>query len=271
MDSTDTPGQWPLVARQWLQLGPPLRPGPMDTAIVRTLIERWCDVAEARYLILGVTPEYHAMAVAAGSVQAIDRTPEMIRYVWPGQPSQAETGDWRQMPWQTPAFDIALCDGGLQLVGYPDGLSAVARELHRVLLPDGLFIARLFTPPETAETPEDVLQDLLKANIPNLNVLKLRLGMAMQSDAESGTALRDVWSRLHDAAGSWPELAERLSWPLDHLLAIEAYRESPARMHYFTPDQAIAVFERSGFRHLDSASGDYMLGTQCPTLCFRRL
>ena len=242
----------------------------MDTAIVRTMIERWCDVAEARYLILGVTPEYYAMAIA-GSVQAIDRTPEMIRYVWPGQPSQAETGDWRQMPWQTPAFDIALCDGGLQLVGYPDGISAVARELHRVLIPDGLFIVRLFTPPETAETSDNVLQDLVKGNIPNLNVLKLRLGMAMQISAECGAALHDIWTRLYDAAGSWPELAERLSWPLEHLLAIEAYRESPARMHYFTLHQAITVFEHSGFMHLESRTGDYVLGAQCPTLCFRRL
>jgi SAM-dependent methyltransferase len=272
MNNTDVPGQWPLVARQWLQLGSPLRPDPMDIFIVKAMIERWHDSAAARYLILGVTPEYHALAQAAGgSIQAIDRTPEMIRYVWPGQPSQAETGDWRQMPWQDPCFDLALCDGGLQLVGYPDGITAVARELHRVLSPDGLFIVRLFTPPKAKETSEHVLQDLNNGEIPNLNVLKLRLGMAMQTDAEHGTALRDVWMRLQDAAGPWPELARKLSWPLDHLLAIDAYRESPACMYYFTPDQAIDAFEYSGFKHLESASADYVLGNQCPTLCFRRL
>jgi SAM-dependent methyltransferase len=272
MDSTDVPGQWPLVARQWLQLGSPLRPDPMDISIVKAMIERWHNSAEARYLILGVTPEYHDLAhTAGGTIQAIDRTPEMIRYVWPGQPSQAETGDWRQMPWQEPCFDLALCDGGLQLVGYPDGITAVAGELHRVLSPDGLFIVRLFTPPKAREKPEHVLQDLNNGHIPNLNVLKLRLGMAMQTDAEHGTALRDVWTRLHDAAGPWPEFARKLSWPLDHLLAIEAYRDSPARMHYFTADQAIDAFEDSGFIHLESASADYILGAQCPTLCFRRL
>lgn len=272
MDSPETPGQWPLVARQWLQLGPPLRPSPLDISIVQTMIERWHDAADARYLILGVTPEYHALAHAAGgSIQAIDRTPEMIRYVWPGLPSQAVTGDWRRMPWLEPSFDIAVCDGGLQLVGYPEGISGLACELHRVLSPEGLFIVRLFTPPRTAETPEHVLQDLVDGHIPNLNVLKLRLGMAMQTDAEHGTALRDVWTRLNDAEGPWPELAQKLSWPLEHLLAIDAYRDSPARMHYFTPEQAITVFEKSGFRHLGSANADSILGDQCPTLCFRRL
>lgn len=271
MNSTDTPGQWPLVAQQWLQLGTPLRPGTDDIAIARGMIERWHGTAQPRFLILGVTPEYHALAHhTGGRIQAIDRTTEMIRYVWPGLPSEALTGDWRHMPWQEPLFDIALCDGGLQLVGYPDGLDEVAGELHRVLAPGGVFIVRLFTPPETPESPENVLQDLAKGHIPNLNVLKLRLGMAMQTDAESGTALNDVWTRLNDAAGPWPQLAEKLSWPLEHLSAIDAYRGSPARMHYFTPTQAIAAFERAGFIPLESAHTAGILGAQCPTLCFRR-
>lgn len=264
-------GQWPKAAKFWPQIGAPLRPGSDDIGIARSMVARWAGVPASRYLILGVTPEYHGMAQDAGAeIQAIDRTPEMVDYVWPGRPEQACIGDWRDMPWQDPRFDVALCDGGLQLIGYPDNVQRVASELQRVLVPGGLFIARLFSPPATPEQPDQVLRDLAAGGIPNLNVLKLRLGMSMQTDAESGTALDDIWNRLHAAAGPWPELARALDWPLEHLQAIEAYRGSPARMHYFTPEQTIAVFAHAGFRHLETAYSGYLLGDRCPTLCFRR-
>lgn len=265
------PGQWPKAAKFWPQIGAPLRPGSDDIGIARNMIGRWADASASRYLILGVTPEYHALAHHADAdIQAIDRTPEMIEYVWPGRPEQACIGDWREMPWQDPRFDVALCDGGLQLIGYPESVHRVASELQRVLVPGGLFIARLFSPPATPEEPEQVLRDLTAGDIPNLNVLKLRLGMAMQIDPNNGTALNDIWNRLHAAAGPWPELARALDWPLEHLQAIDAYHGSPACMHYFTPAQTISIFAQAGFRHLETAYSSYLLGDRCPTLCFRR-
>jgi hypothetical protein len=75
-------GQWPGVARFWPLLGPPLRPAEEDLALLREAVARYGPGERAlRILILGVTPEFVDLPWPAGSrVEALDKTPEMIRY-----------------------------------------------------------------------------------------------------------------------------------------------------------------------------------------------
>ena len=227
-----------------------------------------------RGLILGVTPElYNDLPWPdLTKVRAIDRTPEMVNYIWPGPADAAAQSDWREMPWADSSFDLALCDGGIHLLPFPDGQAAMVQQLARVISPGGIFTARLFLPPKTAETPDAVLRALLDGNIPNLNCLKLRLGMALQKSAEEGVALNLVWQTLRSVSEDWSELASQLGWSLDHLSAIDTYRDSAARYHFSTANQIKSLFcEGSGaFEVLREDTGSYEMSTQCPTVIFRR-
>lgn len=265
------PGQWPKAAKFWPMIGEPLRPNTKDIEAVITAVSQWPGSAP-RVLILGVTPEYYHLKWPEGSsLQAVDRTPEMIEYVWPGTAEQAALADWRELPFPDSSFDIVLCDGGLHLLDYPAGQKAMIAELHRTLAPGGLAVFRLFTPAAIQEHPDHVLDELEAGEIRDLNCLKLRLGHALQTDAESGVALAEVWQTLRNRCGDWPSLAARLNWPLAALEAIDAYHENPARYHFVSQDEARILFESGGFTPVSSTVSDYPMGNQCPTDVYQKV
>jgi SAM-dependent methyltransferase len=273
MQRSEESGQWPSISSFWELLGPPLRPSSQDVDIVADAIARFgpAKTTSLDILVLGVTPEFTDLDIGRKlEFQAIDRTPSMIASIWPGPKESAVCADWRSMPWTQPVFNVALCDGGLQLLDHPSGVSTVARELQRVLKPGGLFIVRLFCPPIAKEDPEEVLSQLISGSIMNLNELKLRLHSALQNNVEDGVSLADVWQFLHDRLGPWSELAARLGWSLEHLQVIDAYRNNTARMHFFELSQAIdLITNTSGLEHLYTAKGNYRMAECCPTLIFR--
>lgn len=270
----DTPalpeGQWPKAARFWPRIGAPLRPAAEDLRFIESLLHDRAG-QPLRGLILGVTPEFQRLPWPEGSrINALDRTPEMIEYVWPGNREQAVLGDWRDIPWPEAEFDLVLCDGGLHLLDYPDGQTAMVKELARVLKPGGLALFRLFTPPPAAEPAAAVLEDLMAGRIRDLNCLKLRLGNALQSGPETGVALAEVWRTLRDGTSDWQTLSERIRWPLEQLEAIDAYRDNPAHYHFVSPEQVDALFAEYGFERTARLLPDYVMGGQCPTHVFTK-
>ncbi len=270
-------GQWPRVARLWEQLGSPLRPVDADLAAVRYALKDWCAThpeATPRGVILGVTPELCRLPWPdPAQVVAVDRTLEMIAHVWPGDPAQVICADWRSLPLAAASADFAACDGGLHLLDFPSGQLALFTELARAVAPGGLVVLRLFTPPAKPETVERLLETLFAGGIRDVNCLKLRLGMALQASPESGVALQDVWRTLHSAAGDWSDLAARLGWDIDQLLAIDAYRDSPARYHFVSEAMVVDLScsrTDGAFEPVDRHVPTYAMGDQCPTLVLRR-
>ena len=118
-----------------------------------------------------------------------------------------------------------------------------------------------------------MLSSLTDGRIRDLNCLKLRLGMALMPSSREGVELGEVWRRLHDVAGSWPALAARMGWDVEHLSVIDAYRDSPARYHFITVDEFEATMCKSpaefATHRVDVPR--YLMGDQCPTVVMRRL
>lgn len=273
----DRVGQWPKAARFWKQIGPPLRPVAEDVLFVRNVLNEWGCRPEGKppqALILGVTPEFYHLPWPAGtSLKAVDRTPAMIEYVWPGPVEAVTQADWLHIPYQQASMDLVLCDGGLHLLAYPDEQTELANKLAYVLAPGGYCVFRLFVPPATRETVDEVAAELLAGNIENLNYLKLRLGMALQRDAIEGIRLDTVWQALHAIQPDQVELARHLGWEMDHLSAINAYRDSVSRYHFVTIDEAIATFcagTGGAFQIERKEWPNYRMGSQFPTIVFRR-
>jgi SAM-dependent methyltransferase len=285
---------WAEIARRWAQLGPPLRPAPQDVAFYAATVEDWMreQAGEAerphassgpRMLVLGVTPELCRLPSSpppGAHVLAIDHAPAMIHAVWPGQAASRShpavvCGDWAALPLPDASRDVVFCDGGLLLLPYPDGLRAVARALARVVAPGGRCAFRLFIPPPPAEreTVDAVFRDLFAGRIANLNLLKVRLWMALHADPAEGLPLRRVWDVIHDAAPDFHDLAARLDWPVEHLLAINAYRDSSACYHLLTVDEVCRIFcgDSGGpFARTNVCVPNYELGASCPTVVLRR-
>lgn len=256
---------WQAVAARWAQVGPPLRPSPDDVAVYQKLVEAW---KPQRTLILGVTPEIEALSYPEeNQVFALDHTLGMIEAVWPGPRSRVVKGNWRAMPFGAGSFDVGFCDGGLHLQPFPVGQREVARSLCQALKIGGRAVFRLFPMPEAALAPERVLTELWEGSIPNLNVLKLRLGWALQHSPEEGVSLADVYQTIADLGSDLNVLADCLHWKREHLLAIESYRGSANQYHFLGLDDAVRLFcdEAGGF---ELESIEPMDG--CPIVVFRK-
>lgn len=273
---SDAPGQWHDVAKDWQFLGPPLRPSDADVAQFSQGLDFWAEQNPGhlpRGLILGVTPELFHLPWPNGSqLRAVDRTRTMIDAIWPGHPEDALLADWRDTGLAPHSIDIVLCDGGLQLLDYPAGQAALCEHLARIVSDGGLVAFRLFVPPLQPESAEAVLEDLLSHRIPDMNCLKLRLGMALQETPARGVALADVWQRLRRLVRTdWRELADMLGWPADRLGVIDAYRASEASYHFVSVDCAIDSFQRFGFECIKVArQTTYPMAGQCPVVVFRK-
>lgn len=269
--STIPEGQWPKAARFWPRIGPPLRPNIEDLNYIIDKMKNQEDEALS-ILILGVTPEYYYLPWPTGSeIIALDCTPEMIEFVWPGSKEQAILGDWRNIPLPDNKFDMALCDGGLLLLDYPIGHESMAKELARILKPNGLAAFRIFTKPLEPEPPENVISDLLDKKIRDLNCLKLRLGNAMQKRTETGVVLSDIWNTLRINTFNWNDLSKHLGWDIENLEAIDAYQNNSACYHFLSTKEADNLFERNGFECVSRHSPTYLMGSQCPTHFYRSL
>jgi SAM-dependent methyltransferase len=261
---------WPDIAKKWEKVGPPLRPTAPDLA---AYLEALGHKAEPRAVMLGVTPEIYRLPWPPGAdVVAIDHTLGMIEAVWPGPRGRAVCGDWTKMPLERASRDVALCDGGLHLLSSPRGQAALVDNLLRVLAPAGIFVLRVFAPDVRPETADTVIDDLLAGKVSNVNVLKLRLAMALQGDASSGVMLAAVWSSLFGSGIGYGELADRIGWDPIELATLDSYRECRTRYHFVTLSEVIELFcnRRGGFELVNVRTPSYELGERCPTVTLRR-
>jgi len=268
--------QWSKAAQVWDNLGSPLRPCREDVAILEGFLQETqaAGAKSLRALILGVTPElYHLPWPAHSEVKAIDHTQAMIDYVWPGPPGSVLCANWVNMPYARASLDMVLCDGGMNLLRYPETHQSLARRISEVLVPGGFVSLRLFEPPVVKEHPEQVVEALRAGRIGNTNCLKLRLGMAMQSDALSGIKVDELWRYLTSEEPDWDSLAARLGWPVAQLRVIDVYRDSPARYHFLSAEEVFDVFQQGSqgaFEIHRIHRPGYEMGEQCPTLILRR-
>jgi len=268
-----SPGHWPLMAEYWTQIGPPLRPAKEDLASYQRCANEWIEAhGPPRVLLLGVTPEIYALHWPKGhDFIALDQTRTMLDYVWPGHRNQVVEANWLELPFPSASRDLAFCDGGLHLLEYPSAQLLLIDRLHDVIAQGGRCIFRLFTAPAPGETVGAVLNDLFAGCIPNLNVLKLRLGMALQESPEGGIEVHEIWRTLSEQASGWDQLATKLGWPVAHLRPIDAYENSGSRYHFIPEEQAIELFCGDGkFVFVGSYRSGYVLGERCPIVVFQR-
>jgi len=268
---------WTRHAAQWGKIGSPLRPVDEDAALywhaIRSSLAD-AELATARVLLLGVTPELASLRWPVGSsMLACDSSLDMLRCIWPsgrfpGAFASPLNANWLALPLPPGACKLVVGDGSLSALGSADDYRRCAQELHRVLQPGGCIVLRLFCQPEAPESPETVLADLRRGHVGNFHAFKWRWVMAIHASDEKAR-LADVWARWESEFPE-PELAAELSgWPLDAIRTLEAYRHASARYSFYTMAEVRSMLSPE-FEFLDAVRPGYELGERCPIASFRR-
>ena len=265
---------WERFSRDRSLYDPPLPPCSEDLAYVWEAAGEWIRGRGApRVLLLGVTPELCSLPWPNGTdLLAVDHSQVAIDTLWPGPRDAVQRADWCSMDLPEGSRDIALCDGGLHLLDYPQGQQKLVRLLHDVLSHEGVCILRLFVLPPQPESPESVLHALLDGNIGNLSILKMRLFMSMHTDPEEGVELGRVYDTLFTAIPDFEQLALTIGWPAERTAVIHNYMGLKTRFHLLTLEQTIDLFcgVPDRFRVHRVMTPCYELGQRCPTVTLQR-
>lgn len=257
---TATPAErdnhWGRYHRLWQRLGPPLRPPPeVVEALQRAIAER------APCALLGVTPE---LAGIGAELTAIDRDPQMIAALWPGDTTtrRAVIGDWLDFPAALTGLGAVIGDGSLNVLPNAGAHTALMLELRRVLAPGGRAAVRVFVRPLAAETTSAVLQTAALSE--SFHGFKWRLAMAICADSGAASVpvreiLRVFRQHIPDPQG-W---MKRLGWPGQALATIEVY-ESSLEVYSFPTRQELEASVPSGLHLSWRDVAGYELAERCP-------
>ena len=265
---------WSEISEIWKQVGAPLRPSKEDLEFIKlklNQLDRKLDCLKV--LVLGVTPEYYHLPWPDDTdLRAVDHTKEMIKELWPGPKESAECCEWTNLPFETSSVDLILCDGGLHLLPYPDDQKKLVNEIRRVLCPGGIFMLRLFLPPEHEQSVESIFSNLLDGKIDNLNELKLQLWAALQENKRDGVNLHNVWTAVHEITPDLGTLASKMNRPVKHAEVLNTYKESDKKYYLISLTDVIDLFTKSpgGFKVKKVDKTSYRLGERCPTVTFER-
>ena len=272
--SLEQNGQWPSIAEAFLTaVGHPLRPIEPDL----NNFKHFSDPIPLKHdspkaLILGVTPELHTLLSPSYSVFAMDRTEDMIKHVWPGNPENVIRKNWLDLEQLDQTFELILLDGGLHLVQYPEEQQKLLSAISSKLKSGGRFITRLFTPPKKRESVEEVMTKFKQGTITSINQLKIKLGNALQSSARDGVILDDIWKTVEKNIPDFEDIGSQLGWTQMELKALHFYRNLPARYSFVTLEEVIEMANKAStnMTYLGVKTPHYTLGEQFPCVCFNK-
>lgn len=220
-------------------------------------------------LVLGTTPELCRLGVELGSrIIAVDSSADMCRALWLGDARATDTticADRRQIPLPAKSVDFVLADGSLSMLPFPGGYASLLSELRRLLRPGGGCSFRCFVKPDPNETVDQVFEALLRGEMGNFHVLKWRMAMALQPDAEAGVAVGSVWQEFSRMWKDPSLLADRFQWPLAEVRTIEVYRNVDTRYTFPTLAQYHETFVTRDFHVVETVTPSYELGERCPS------
>lgn len=230
--------------------------------------------ARKRAWLLGITPELAASRpLQEIDLFAVERVRAMIDSAWPGNTARrwAICGDWLRAPFADEYFDLAIGDGCLMVVGFPDQLFGLLESVYRCLRSDGVMLLRLFCRPDAAEDPEAVIAALRAGSFGSFHAFKWRLAMAVQGSADADDVAVDAVWRVWNAAGIDPAaLAREYGWSPAEIGTMEFYRGSPARYNFMRFDATIRHLQQAGFDLVAKRIGQYELAECCPHILLKK-
>jgi ubiquinone/menaquinone biosynthesis C-methylase UbiE len=268
---------WEKQARQWVSIGYPLRPSPIDIQNHHLWLN---DKVKSKrnalsVLLLGSTPEIANMSWPCDTTFiAVDMNLTMLQSILPTQTPTVKpialAGNWQQLPLLTSSIDIVVGDGCYSSLAEIDYLE-MTREIKRVLKLNGIFIMRFFTRPEKRESIDSLLHDLLSGKIDNFHVFKFRLAMALHGTLQQGVALNSIWDCWNDLFKKVIQIPKKqFQWSDEIVDTINSYKN--ANVFYTFPTlQEVRMVISHHFNEEEIFIPDYTFGLRCPSLKLKPL
>ena len=178
----------------------------------------------------------------------------------------AVEGDWLWLPVRDASLDLAVGDGSLSALPYPDGYRKLASTLREKLKPGGALLLRAYVPPPAPEDPGDVMAELPRHT--TFHEFKLRLLMALQRGPQEGTHLDEVYRYWSDWGIDRAALAAETEWRRDEIDTIDRYRGLKA-VYTFPPRGELLALLEEYFPEVRVRVPSYPMGERCPTLVMR--
>ena len=275
MRAPSAPGvnHWARYHQHWQRLRPPLRPSAEVVAAFDELTRGRSPCA-----LLGVTPELAGLTL---DLTALDRDPNMIAAVWPGDRPErrALLADWLHFPAALNQLAVVIGDGSLNVL--PDALAhqSLLRELQRVLEPNGRAVLRVFLRPSESARPSDrrTVDEVVEAArlSQSFHGFKWRLAMALCTERQSmSLPVRDLLAAFRDRVVGDRGSAEH--WMLDRgwdpadLTSIEVYADS-AETYSFPTRAELEASVPGGLRLRWHNVTGYELAERCPLAVLDKL
>ncbi len=258
---------WADFHRRWARLGPPLRPNAEVVAAYR----RVTAGSSGPGLLLGVTPE---LADFAENVTAIDRSPEMIANLWPGNTSRrrAMTMDWGAIDFEPASFAVCIGDGSLNALPFPAGVGQVLAQLARVLRSHGRFACRVYLTPDACESVAEACGAAVAGRIRSFHAFKWRLAMALVAEqGRAEIAVADIRARFCREFADRAALARASGFGREDIDTIDVYEHSQERYCFPSQAQLLSVVPAEFAAVAFEPSGTYELAERCPLLVATRL
>ena len=260
------------LVSHWSHFGPPLRPSPFDTGVLRQVASGL--PAAPRVVVLGLTPETIGLSWPANTVLlALDHSTAMVGSLWPiaGAPAQSGVAlaEWLKMPLANAAADIVCADGCHTQLAYPRGYTMLSKEVYRVLKPAGRHVTRVFIRPDAPETMEAITEAMARGAIGSVHALKLRLLAAVHGHSGIGSCLGDAWEAWRRLPALPQGMAGKCGWTAEEVVGIEGYAGLATRYYLPTLDELRAI-HGADFTEIECRFGDYELAERCPTLVLER-
>lgn len=258
---------WSGHSRNWDKFGPPLRP---TTAVADHMREQM--ISGNRILMLGVTPELHAVF---DNIIAVDRDPDMIRNVWPGDTDTktAIQGEWLQMRWPEGSFDGIACDGGLGMLEDPDDMRYFQSLCMRWLKPGGTVVHRLFERPtgRYAITRERLLLEVDDHDRVNWHAFKWLMAFNIcDVKDDSNLGLVEIMDLFNDMFPDRDALSIRTGWSRESIDTIDLYAGSDKVSYFGTREEYAATIPGSAIDVSFRVIPGYDLSEHCPIMRWRK-
>lgn len=264
---------WRQMIASIKSMSSPMRPERAEVAILEHAVaarQASLGGATGTALLLGVTEEIVGMDWPAEVfLEAVDRSQSMIDAFWMGdlpERRRLRQANWWEMDSGFGPYRFAIGDGVFNLQAYPTEFRAFASKLHSVMEPGGLGLFRVFSYPEEAYSPADVIMQFESGALDQFQQLRFCLAIARQASAEQGSALNIPQAvDCLEALGIGKAVLEALP---DFASVARPMLETPnphsLKLYYPTRDEFQAAVQ-PWFEVHEVAYGEQPLANLCPT------